>query len=106
MEQYQPDRRRHKRIAVNKSVLESDDFVALDLSESGMQLSCSSEHRQGRRIDMTLHLDDQVLTLTAEVIWCKRASSVFETGYHLGVQFVGYSVSEQLALRDYVAKYS
>ena len=100
------ERRRHKRITVDKSVLNNPEFTANDLSESGMQLSCATEQRKGRKIDITLNLEGQTVPLKAEIMWCRKASSVYETGYHVGVQFIEYSVSHELLIRDFVDKKS
>jgi hypothetical protein len=102
MGSYERDRRRYKRVGVDKSVLPGDDFVALDLSESGMQLLSTVEYRKGRELELTLKMNAQSIPLKAEVVWCRKSSSVFEIGYHLGVQFVGHSVGEQLVIREYV----
>ncbi|MBN1379621.1 MAG: PilZ domain-containing protein [Gammaproteobacteria bacterium] len=105
MSDFQPNRRRHKRVSVDSCVLDSSEFTALDLSESGMQLSSAIERRVGRTFDLNLMLEGHSLALKVEVIWCKKASSVFETGYRLGVQFVGHSVAQQLLIGNFVQKH-
>lgn len=97
------DRRRYKRVDVDQSVLQGGEFTALNLSESGMQLLSRVEYRKGRELELALKLNAQSMTLKAEVVWCQKSSSIFESGYHLGVQFVGHSVGEQLAIREYVS---
>ncbi len=106
MENEQVERRRHKRVKVTSSILASTEFTPQDLSESGMQLSCTSELRKGRTIELKLTLDGESFTVHAEVVWCRKASSIYESGYHVGVQFVGHSISQQLVIRNYVEKYS
>lgn len=106
MGHYESDRRRHKRVGVDKSILVKAHFTALDLSESGMRLLSKSEQRKGRELELDLKLGTQDMTLKSEVMWCQKVSSVFETGYHIGVQFVGHSVSQQLAIREYIEKIS
>lgn len=105
MDSHQRERRLHKRVPVSISTLDSTEFRALDLSESGMRLSSLIEQREGRRCELKLHLGSQVLRLHAEVIWCQKASSVFESGYHVGVKFVGYSIGDQLILREFIDNY-
>ena len=96
------DRRRHKRVKVDRSVLKSSEYSAQDLSESGMQLSCDSERRKGRKIELTLTLNAETFNVSAEVMWCKKASSIYESGFHIGVQFVGHSIHHQLIIREFV----
>lgn len=95
--------RRARRVKVSSNIIASNKFQAVDISETGMQLHSTSLMYKGDRITFTINLDSGPQTLNAEVMWCRQESSVFLSGYAIGVRFEGISVNSQLRIRNYIA---
>ena len=100
------DRRRHSRLDVPAKLLVSKTMGALNLSESGMMIKCPKAIPVGRHLQLDLDLDGYRLAISAEVLRCTDARSIYHPGYEIGVRFEGHSVSEQLKLREFISTLS
>lgn len=98
------NRRRHARLEVSKKILPNSEFTPVDLSESGLKISSFAKHTVGKILTFKLKLDDEILTIKGVVRWCRESPSVFETEFHLGIEFQEHSISDQLTLRNYIEK--
>lgn len=103
MSSHPSERRRHQRIKVDKAVLKTPGLTALDMSESGMGLSCAKAQSIGKELALELDLNGQALSIKSIVRWCSTAKSIYEGGYHVGVEFEGHSISNQLLIREFIA---
>ncbi|MFK8047498.1 MAG: PilZ domain-containing protein [Halioglobus sp.] len=94
--------RRHPRVPVQASFVSEPAYSAVNVSETGMCLSCQDEVVVGRKLPLTISIDGEELKLTGLVKWCRAPSSVFESGYRVGVQFENHSITQQLLVRGFV----
>ena len=98
------ERRQHKRLQVASSLVKQSDFNAIDLSESGIQVSSSKKFRVGETINLELNLktEDNSLSLDCRVMWCRPSQSVFTTDNLIGLRFIDINASNTLRLRRYI----
>lgn len=94
--------RRHHRVNVNPGMLNDPMFTAVNISESGIKLHSSNQQTKGARISLTLKVKGEMMELVGQVMWSKKASSIFEEGYYTGLAFTGHTFSQQMALRKFI----
>lgn len=110
------ERRRHKRVAINRHVWIRDfdentspanqrDCLIVDISEGGACIQCSACYKEGQPLAFTFQgfMENGLRPVVGVVMWSKRYS---ETDYRHGVRFLGLStqmlcnIQEQVALTD------
>lgn len=100
------NKRRHQRYSVNPSVLKSQEFTLVDLSESGAQLSSGHKYSAGKKLTLLFKLDDDEFEITGEIRWCRESHSIFKTGFGVGVQFINHSIATEILIKKYIEKQS
>ena len=75
----------------------------MDLSESGAQIQSHEVHQVGTVMTLTLKIDEKILDIPSEIIWCKKTiNTITNTStYNMGLMFVGPSIFDQIRIRDY-----
>lgn len=95
--------RRHSRVAVNPSIVRHPQLKGADLSASGMRLESPVEYLPGAHVEFDLVLEGIEVNLYATVRWCNKRSSIFKTGYYLGVKFAPeLPIATILAIRRFL----
>lgn len=95
-------RRKHARVSARAGDVSHAEFTCLDISESGMKLSAMGKVGTGGLITVTLNALEPPVEVRCRVMWCREASSVFDTGYHFGVKFENFSIQNQAKLRELI----
>ena len=56
---------------------------SLDLSNTGIRIECPEDFPIGSELDLEIALKEEFLTLSAKIIWKKKANDL----YHYGLEF-------------------
>lgn len=108
------ERRKHKRVTVNKRVWVHDfdgdtlsavpkDCLILDISEGGACVQCSVRYMEGQPLAFTYQdmMEEGLRPVIGVVMWSKRHS---EADYRHGIKFLGLSTQMLRSIRDQVAR--
>lgn len=95
------ERRKHKRVPINKRVwlcdfdenaspANSKECLVVDISEGGACIQCSAHYQEGHPVVFTYQdfIEEGLRPVVGVVMWSKRYS---ETEYRYGIQFLGLS---------------
>jgi len=90
------------RVPVPEDIIKNTDFYAVDISETGIKMRSHERVRKGKFINLLLTIDNTDVLISGEVMWCREGNSIYDTDWVIGLQFVEYSITAQLAIRNYV----
>ena len=77
--------------------------TCLDLSEGGALLFLTTPLDVSVIYDFALNLDDETVTVQAEVRHLRSVESPAGQGYQVGVHFIGIDPRDERRLREYLA---
>lgn len=108
------ERRKHRRVTINKRVwicdfdenpspANSKDCLIVDISEGGACIQCSAHYKEGQPIAFTYQdfIEDGLRPVVGVVMWSKQFS---ETESRYGIQFLGLSTQMLRRIQDIVTQ--
>ncbi|TDJ31499.1 MAG: PilZ domain-containing protein [Gammaproteobacteria bacterium] len=96
------DRRRHSRIDLPGSLISNDGIWAVNLSETGAALRSRTAFEPDAIIEITLALPSCKQKVLVRVVWCRKALSISEGEFLVGVAFVALSRATRRAIQAYI----
>jgi hypothetical protein len=95
-------KRKYQRLIARDGDVLHPEYKWLDISESGMKFHTIKEIKKNRTLTVTLTALTEPIELKCQVMWCREAPSVYEDGYHFGVQFQDLGLMNLLELRKLI----